>query len=844
MDRKGERRARRRARLRDTRLHLVLAALVLVLASAGLALVREAMLRNTYETGTTLSRIYAAEEAGDLTVYETLLTVATTSIDSRAAQGESGEDIAAWLAIYFQRLDSILGSGMVNPYAVLEGEIVAAHPWEGDKGYPVEDTEWYQKALEADGEAVFTDVYTDAATGQPVITAAQKCRDCGAVVAFDILSEKFLFNFGTFQLPEGNSFFLCDSTGRVIYRETALEAEEAVIQAYLDELIVLISQGELDGYRSNVTDLSGQRRAVYYTRMGNGWYSIVTRPYSTILGPFYVFAGVFGLLILAALGGLAAMAWRDLRLGARVRRTNETVRVLGNSYYALYRVDYEAETYEMIKGSDYVRGRIPPQGDYDSLLKTASEVIEADAYRDFIQSFSCEKIRVLVKGREREFGGDFLRLFGEEYRWVNVRVLYDESLAPGEVVLAFREVGAQKQRQLQERKLLEDALDLARSNEASKQAFFRNMSHDMRTPLNAILSLSALAEQHAGDPEKVRGYLKKIGSSGQHLLGLINDILDMSRLEQGKIVLDSRSFDLKACLEESLETFRIQAEEQGKGFTTDLELENPQVMGDPFRLQQVLNNLLSNALKFTGKGDSITVTARQVRGGDQPRYRLEVADTGIGMSAEFLQRLFEPYARELRFSAAQAGGTGLGMAITKSLVAQMDGEISVQSQPGEGTVFTLVLPFAAARPEAVPPEPEKQDAPSLEGLRVLVAEDNEVNMEIVTELLAMAGAQVTQAWNGKEAVELFQESPPYWYQAVLLDMQMPVLDGCGAARQIRALKREDAAAVPLIAATANVFPEDIAATAAAGMDAHVAKPIDFTALRDTLSRLAGRGRGM
>ena len=303
MDRKGERRARRRARLRDMRLHLVLGALVLVLASAGLALVREAMLRNTYETGTTLSRIYAAEEAGDLTVYETLLTVATTSIDSRAAQGESAEDIAAWLAIYFQRLDSILGSGMVDPYAVLEGEIVAARPWEGSKGYPVEGTEWYQKALEADGEAVFTDVYTDAATGQPVITAAQKCKDCGAVVAFDILSEKFLFSFGAFDLPEGNSFFLCDSTGRVIYRETALEAEEAAIQAYLDELIVLISQGELDGYRSNVTDLSGQRRAVYYTRMDNGWYSIVTRPYSTILGPFYVFAGVFGLLILASWEG-------------------------------------------------------------------------------------------------------------------------------------------------------------------------------------------------------------------------------------------------------------------------------------------------------------------------------------------------------------------------------------------------------------------------------------------------------------------------------------------------------------------------------------------------------------
>lgn len=840
MEKAQKRRARWRATLRDMRLHLVLGGLVVVLAAAGLALVREAMLRNTYETGTTLSRMYAEEEAGNLTVYETLLTVATTSIDGRIARGESDGDIAAWLEVYFQRLDSILGSGMVDPYAVLGGEIVAAHPWEGDASYRVEDTEWYQKALQAGGEAVFTDVYTDVVTGEPVITAAQKCRDSRAVVAFDIRAEQFPFGFGSLDLPQGSSLFLCDSAGRLIYRETALEAQEGQIQAYLDELIVLIRGGGLDSYRSCVTDLSGQRRAVYYTAMDNGWYSIVTRPYSAILGPFYVFAGIFGLLIMASLAGLAAMAWRDMRLGARVRRTNETVRVLGNSYYALYRVDYDAETYEMIKGSDYVRDRIPPQGPYGTLLQTAGEVIEADAYRDFTQSFSCQKIRDLVRSREREFGGDFLRRFGEEYRWVNVRVLYDASLAPGEVVLAFREVGEQKQRQLRERKLLEDALDLARRNEASKQAFFRNMSHDMRTPLNAIVSLSALAQQHAGDPEKVRGYLQKILSSGRHLLGLINDILDMSRLEQGKIVLDQRSFDLKACLEESLETFRIQAEAEGKRFSTQLQLEDTLVMGDAFRLQQVLNNLLSNALKFTGKGGSVTVTARQVRGGDRPRYQLEVADTGIGMSPEFLERIFEPYARELRFSASQAGGTGLGMAITKSLVAQMDGEISVQSQPGQGTVFTLVLPFAAAQPEPAPQEPEPEEAPSLEGLQVLVAEDNEINMEIVTELLTMAGARVTQAWNGKEAVELFQKSPPYWYQAVLLDMQMPVLDGCGAARQIRALKRADAATVPLVAATANVFPEDIAATTAAGMDAHVAKPIDFTALRDTIARLAGR----
>lgn len=822
------------------RLSIAAFVLFVALAVTGGLILRDTLLQNAYESNTALSRYYASETDSNLVTYEALLEFGTASIEARVYEDQPWDSIEEWASLYCERLRTVLGNENINLYGVVAGRVLAVGPEAlGDAGDPTSRA-WYQEAVAHRGEPVFTDVYEDAITGEPVVTVAEACPGVDAVLAFDVYPESFQFRFATSDLPEGVSYFLCDSAGVPLHAETDLPEKD--VAPYLADLVSRIDAGEFEGHDANLTDSTGELRAVDYTRLSNGWYSIVTTPYSLILGGLGTVYAVFVAMGAAFLVALVAMAVRDRRRARAMERTNETVRVLGNSYYAIYLVNYDEGTYEMIKGSDYVRGRIPPQGDYDSLLKTASEVIEADAYRDFIQSFSCEKIRVLVKGREREFGGDFLRLFGEEYRWVNVRVLYDESLAPGEVVLAFREVGAQKQRQLQERKLLEDALDLARRDEASKQAFFRNMSHDMRTPLNAILSLSALAEQHAGDPEKVRGYLKKIGSSGQHLLGLINDILDMSRLEQGKIVLDSRSFDLKACLEESLETFRIQAEEQGKGFTTDLELENPQVMGDPFRLQQVLNNLLSNALKFTGKGDSITVTARQVRGGDQPRYRLEVADTGIGMSAEFLQRLFEPYARELRFSAAQAGGTGLGMAITKSLVAQMDGEISVQSQPGEGTVFTLVLPFAAARPEAAPPEPEKQDAPSLEGLRVLVAEDNEVNMEIVTELLTMAGAQVTQAWNGKEAVELFQKSQPYWYQAVLLDMQMPVLDGCGAARQIRALKREDAATVPLIAATANVFPEDIAATAAAGMDAHVAKPIDFTALRDTLSRLAGRDK--
>ena len=253
----------------------------------------------------------------------------------------------------------------------------------------------------------------------------------------------------------------------------------------------------------------------------------------------------------------------------------------------------------------------------------------------------------------------------------------------------------------------------------------------------------------------------------------------------------------------------------------------------------MLNNLLSNAFKFTPAHGTISLSVQQLDGGDYANYKFVISDTGIGMSREFLKHIYEPYAREMRFSDRQAGGTGLGMSITKHLVAQMDGEIQVESAPGAGTTFTVILPLAAAGQDggqgAQPPAAGALH--DLEGRRILLAEDNEINMEIAAELLRAMKAAVTQAWNGAEAVEAFRAAPPFTFDAVLLDMQMPVMDGCEAARQIRAMDRPDAAAVPILAVTANAFSEDVAATTAAGIDAHISKPLDAAVLRQTLERL-------
>lgn len=520
--------------------------------------------------------------------------------------------------------------------------------------------------------------------------------------------------------------------------------------------------------------------------------------------------------------------------------------MLGNSYFALYRVDFARGTYEMIKGSDYMRGRIAQTGDYQTLLDAMKEVIEPEAYEEYVDSFSLQSIRGLVSKRVRDFGGDFRRLFGDSYRWVNVRVLFDESLSPEEAVLCFREVEEEKQRRFQEQKLLEEALEASRRSEKNKHAFFSNMSHDMRTPLNAIIGLSELVQQNLDDPEKISGYMDRINLSSRQLLGLINDILDMSRMEQGKVALDYQQFNLRKCVEDCASTFRLQAQVEEKELETFFDMEDETVLGDSFRISQIMNNLISNAMKFTGKGDRISVSVTQLAHQDAAKYKIVVEDTGVGMSEDFLPQLFEPYARETRFGVKKVAGTGLGMPIVKNLVTQMSGQIYVDSEAGKGTTFTIVIPFTAVKEE----KEEKKEQPaglpgtSLEGKTVLLAEDNEVNMEIATEILTMSGIKILQAWNGLEAVERFKESPPFSIDAILMDMQMPRMDGCEAARTIRALLRPDAGTVPVIAVTANAFAEDIAATTAAGMNAHVSKPIDFAVLLQTLEELTGgQGRG-
>ena len=404
----------------------------------------------------------------------------------------------------------------------------------------------------------------------------------------------------------------------------------------------------------------------------------------------------------------------------------------------------------------------------------------------------------------------------------------------------------EEERQLHSQQLAQ-ALRAAQIASESKTTFLSNMSHDIRTPMNAVLGFTTLLDRDAENPVKVREYTKKITASGQHLLSLINDILDISKIESGKVVLNLEEFVLEDVLSSVDAIIQPMAKAKGQQFHLEVTgVRHEYLVGDETRLNQILINLLSNAVKYTPEGGNIwfRVTALKQRSSQYEHLRIEVEDDGYGMTPEYLETIFDAFTRAENSTTNKVQGTGLGMAITKNIVELMGGTIEVFSQIDKGSLFRVDLELRVVEtPEggaAGHTEAEPEEAADLTGMHFLAAEDNEINAEILTELLELEGASCEIAVNGRLAVERFQASAAGEFDAILMDVQMPVMNGHEAARAIRALDRADAKTIPIIAMTANAFAEDEKAALAAGMDAHVPKPLNMELLKKALQHIIGR----
>ncbi|MBQ6622543.1 MAG: response regulator [Mogibacterium sp.] len=422
----------------------------------------------------------------------------------------------------------------------------------------------------------------------------------------------------------------------------------------------------------------------------------------------------------------------------------------------------------------------------------------------------------------------------------------------------FADVDEETRKTLTQNQTLLDALASAEQASRAKSSFLSRMSHEIRTPMNAIIGLNGIALQDPETPEHTREYLKKIGASADHLLSIINDILDMSRIESGRMVLRREPFSLYGVLEQVNTIIGGQCREKGLRYESKVNGRLADCyFGDDMKLRQIMINILGNAVKFTPEGGTVCFITEEIAGYEgRATIRMTFRDTGIGMSREYLPRIYDTFSQEDGSTTSRYGSTGLGMPITKNLVERMNGTIEVESEKGKGTTFTVTVTLDEAPEAGGPCEPHEdtqleafrhthrkgQEGSSggkadLNGRRVLLAEDMEINAEIMTMILSARGIETDHAGNGRIAVERFAASEPGFYDAILMDMRMPEMDGLEATRAIRAMDRPDAAQVPIIALTANAFDEDVQRSMQAGLNAHLSKPVEADRLYETLEDL-------
>ena len=395
-----------------------------------------------------------------------------------------------------------------------------------------------------------------------------------------------------------------------------------------------------------------------------------------------------------------------------------------------------------------------------------------------------------------------------------------------------------------------EALQTAENANKAKTDFLSNMSHDIRTPMNAIIGITSLIRHDAGNKAKVIEYADKIDISSQHLLGIINDVLDMSKIEAGKTVFKYSDFSILDFVQELDTMFHSQIYEKKQTLTIIKEnIQHEWVNGDQVHLMQIFSNLLSNAIKYTQEGGKIQLLVEECETNSSvyAKYRFLVSDNGLGISADFKEIIFDPFTRAENSVTNKIQGTGLGMAITRNLVEAMGGTIDVESELGQGSCFEVLMDLKIAEDRtvalAVQEETDEQDGNILQGMRFLCAEDNELNAEILTELLKIEGAECTICENGEEVLKAFEQSAPGDYDMILMDVQMPVMNGYEATKAIRRSSHELAKKIPIIAMTANAFSEDIQHSLAAGMNAHVSKPVEMTVLEKTIRSIKSGGGG-
>ena len=506
-------------------------------------------------------------------------------------------------------------------------------------------------------------------------------------------------------------------------------------------------------------------------------------------------------------------------------------------------VDLETLTYEYVGNTHPQFNIIPDSGPYPVLLDyLLSMLIEQEARTRMSIALKPENLQETLSEGVDDIRFEY-HIFRDKSYWedLNVICLERKNNVATKVLITKQDVTHLKEAELYSRYALEEALRSAAAANHAKNVFLSKVSHEIRTPMNAIMGMTNITAMHRHDPERVMDGLNKINSASQHLLALINDILDMSKIESGKFFLSEEPINLIHCIEDASNFLlnKVGSDTQNLTFSTE-KIKHPYVIGDPNRLQQVILNVVGNAQKFTPEHGSITVDFAETpsKNPEIACYTMTCKDTGIGMTNETISQIYDPFYRADNPCIKNTEGTGLGMPIVENIVHMMQGEIHIKSALGKGTTVTIIIFLRLADS----PCDEHHNTIStqcnlsaisntdLKEIRILVVEDNDLNAEIAEELLTSMNAQVELAYNGQDAIHMFLNHPENYYDLIFMDIQMPNMNGYEATKCIRSLSRADATSIPIISMTADAFPDDVERAKHAGMNDHIAKPISITSL--------------
>ena len=519
-----------------------------------------------------------------------------------------------------------------------------------------------------------------------------------------------------------------------------------------------------------------------------------------------------------------------------------TIQSISSVYSSTLLIHVKTDKVEVIKAPQILADNVRDMKTASALMKYFQETYVREEGREDYQAFtdvSSLPRRLQMHSYLTHTCED---VYGEWYLNMIIPQQWDKNGQIDAVILTMRNVTEEKRQENSYQEQLRRAADQAERANAAKTGFLRRMSHDIRTPINVIRGMVNIGRHSLDKPEKVEECLNKIMLASGFLLDLVNNVLNMNKLESGAVKLEDRPFDLRTVLKEAVNIMESGALERGLHFSEEpLKATHVHLIGSPLHVRQVLQNVAGNAVKYNKDNGSIVLACQEIAYEDNvATFEFVCADTGIGMSQEFQQHAFEPFAQENANARTSYAGTGLGLAIVKELVERMGGSISFTSRLGEGTTFRIQLSFR------VDPSVQEEEAPAevqstqkhnrLQGIRLLLVEDNELNMEIAQFLLEGEGVTVMKAWNGQEAVEKFAAMAPGSCDVILMDVMMPVLNGLDATKAIRAMDRPDAKTIPIFAMTANAFADDEERSRAVGMNEHITKPLNIDQIVATIKK--------